>query len=312
MSNMTARARDLGLAISWYGNNCGGCRETNATLAMYEGDVAAIGQYGFDGIKLDGCGAEMDLDLWARLINATGRRVMIENCHWGKTLPNKTWCPFNFYRTSGDISVSYGSAVKNMLTQLRVDKKTGVSPQDLARPGCFAYPDNMVIGTNHWHADPLNEPESYTHFGLWSITSSPLILSLDLNNQTAMDFAWPIISNKEGIAVNQIWAGEAGNVFSQANTTVSLGPYSTAPAWQYLSKAQGQGCVAVLLVNYANTSTDLSIEFDTVPHLACAHSSSCVVRDIWAQKDLGAFKGSFKASNLPPHGSAFLLVGAGN
>jgi alpha-galactosidase len=139
MSNMTRLARDLGLTVSWYGNNCGGCREKNATLAMYEGDVAAIGQYGFDGIKLDGCGAEMDLDLWARLINATGRRVMIENCHWGKTLPNKTWCPFNFYRTSGDISVSYASAVKNMLTQLRVDKKAGVSPQDLARPGCYAY-----------------------------------------------------------------------------------------------------------------------------------------------------------------------------
>jgi alpha-galactosidase len=100
MSNMTRLAHGLGLTVSWYGNNCGGCREKNATLAMYKGDVAAIGQYGFNGIKLDGCGAEMDLDLWAQLINATGRPVMIENCHWGKTLPNKTWCPFNFYRVS--------------------------------------------------------------------------------------------------------------------------------------------------------------------------------------------------------------------
>jgi alpha-galactosidase len=170
----------------------------------------------------------------------------------------------------------------------------------------------MVIGTQHYHADPLNEPESYTHFGLWSITSSPLVLSLDLNNQTAMDLAWPIISNKEAIAVNQLWAGEAGNVFAQANTTVSFGPYDKGvPTWQYLSKAQGQGRVAVLLVNHGNGSTDLSFEFDAVPNLACAHASSCAVRDIWAQKDMGTFKGSFTANKLLPHGSAFLLVGVG-
>jgi hypothetical protein len=217
------------------------------------------------------------------------------------------YCP----QTSGDISVSYASAVKNMLTQLRPDKKTGVSPQGLARPGCFAYPDNMVIGTQHYHADPLNEPESYTHFGLWSITSSPLILSLDLNNQTAMDFAWPIISNREAIAVNQLWAGESGNVFAQANTTVDLATYTKGvPAWQFLSKAQGQGRAAVLLVNHGNTSRDLSFEFAAVPSLSCAHAGSCTVRDIWAEKDLGRFKGSFTASGLPPHGSAFLVVGA--
>jgi hypothetical protein len=35
----------------------------------------------------DDCGAEKDLSLWARLINSTGPKpVMIENCHWGRTL----------------------------------------------------------------------------------------------------------------------------------------------------------------------------------------------------------------------------------
>jgi hypothetical protein len=159
----------------------------------------------------------------------------------------------------------------------------------------------------------------YTHFALWSITSSPLILSLDLNNQTAMDFAWPIISNKEAIGVNQSMSGESGNVFAQANTTVNLARWTKGvPAWQFLSKAQGQDRVAVLLVNHGNTSRDLSVEFASVPKLACAApahaatsaSAGCAVRDIWAQKDLGTFKGGrFTASKLPPHGSAFLVVG---
>ena len=155
----------------------------------------------------DDCGAESDLGLWARLINTSGSKpIMIENCHWGRTLPNSTWCPFNFFRSSGDISVGFGSAVKNLMTQLKPNK-AGTSPQSRSRPGCWAYPDNLVVGATHWHAHPLNDAEARTHFASWCITSSPLILSLDVRNQTAMDLVWPIISNKEAIAVNQQWAG---------------------------------------------------------------------------------------------------------
>ena len=53
--------------------------EKNATLAMYKGDVAATIDFGWDGIKLDSCGAEKDLDLFEKLFNVTGKPVMIEN-----------------------------------------------------------------------------------------------------------------------------------------------------------------------------------------------------------------------------------------
>ena len=58
MANMTAKAHALNLTMGWYGNLCGGCQEKNATPAMYAGDVTALVDYGYDGIKLDGCGAE--------------------------------------------------------------------------------------------------------------------------------------------------------------------------------------------------------------------------------------------------------------
>ena len=45
--------------------------------------------------------------------------------------------------------------------------------------------------------------EARTHFGAWAIVSSPLILSHDMTNDTVTDTIWPIISNKEVIAVNQ-------------------------------------------------------------------------------------------------------------
>ena len=136
-----------------------------------------------------------------------------------------------------------------------------------------------------------------------------------------MDFAWPIISNKEAIAVNQQWAGESGHVFAHANTTVSLGRWTSGvPAWQYLSKALPGGRVAVLMVNHGNTSRQLVLQWSAVPGLACAHVSAsasgdagggggggCAVRDIWGRRALGTFQGSFTA-HVESHGSAFLTV----
>merc|ERR1712091_438403 len=52
--------------------------------------------------------------------------------------------------------------------------------------------------------------EDRSHFGAWCITSSPLILGYDLNDESITDKIWEIIANKEAIAVNQAWAGHPG------------------------------------------------------------------------------------------------------
>ena len=58
--------------------------------------------------------------------------------------------------------------------------------------------------------------ESYTadeaHFGLWVVTSSPLILGFDMLSDETMDRVWPIISNVEAIAINQAWFGSPGQL----------------------------------------------------------------------------------------------------
>ena len=68
MANMTARAHSLGLTMSWYANLCGGCQEKNVTLAMYKGDVSAIARYEYDGVKIDGCGAEDDMGIQSCMV----------------------------------------------------------------------------------------------------------------------------------------------------------------------------------------------------------------------------------------------------
>ena len=49
---------------------------------------------------------------------------MIQNCHWGskypfkpdRTKPAAEGCPWNFYRTSGDVRASYASIMHNLGT----------------------------------------------------------------------------------------------------------------------------------------------------------------------------------------------------
>ena len=40
--------------------------------------------------------------LWKDLIDRSGNKMTIENCHQGGEPPNATWCPFDLWRTTGD------------------------------------------------------------------------------------------------------------------------------------------------------------------------------------------------------------------
>jgi len=163
----------------------------------------------------------------------------------------------------------------------------------------------------------LSLDETYSHFGAWCITSSPLTLSHDVNDDKVMDEVWPIISNREAIAINQAWAGHSGSPFLQSAEIVRLdsvdwqGPKTVpiivkAPRWQYFYKPLGGGRVAVLMMNHGNQSDTLRLDMQDVPQLACHR---CRVRDVWAQRDLhdGVAIGVHEAL-IPSHGTAFLVL----
>jgi len=311
MTAMTEHGHTLGLTVGWYGNNCICSESKKATPEMYQQDVKHLTDiFMFDSVKLDGCGTQLDLDLWHRLINQSGRSVMIENCHWGHDGPNETWCPFNYYRSSGDIRGTYGSMASNLQTTIKW--ATG----NLSKPGCWAYPDMLELGCPDnpgGHGPPgLNLIEARSHFGAWCIVSSPLILSHDVNNDTIMDEIWPIISNKMAIAVNQAWAGHSGSPFknSVSYLTVETGTDSrssiaqpaTLPTWQYFYKPLGSGKAAVLLMNHDSKAQYLTLKLSDVPGLTCP----CHVHDVWEQKDFGSVT-SYVKTHIQAHDSWFLI-----
>jgi alpha-galactosidase len=335
---MTDYAHKLGLRAGWYGNNCICSDDSTAFVKYYIGDLRAFRELGFDSWKLDGCSAQLDMQLWDMLIDSDGGKpIEVENCHWGgrgRSIPSdpraipyeptQTWCPWNMYRSSGDVRSNYGSIIGNL------NSVTNFSARNLSYPGCWAYADMLEVGCHHGPGGKedsgLSFIEARSHFGSWAIVSSPLTLSHDVNNDTVMDAIWPIISNREVIAVSQSYAGFSGGPFKVHNHTVSLsdinhaavhksmteeeiinlGSY-TAPKFQYFYKPlEYNGAkTAVLLMNHDNVEQDMLLNFADIPGVKC---TQCHVRDIWNHKDLGNFNASIKATNVTSHDSVFLII----
>ena len=195
---LTDHAHDLGLTAGWYHNNCicaDHCRNAQECEMQIQQDARAIVEYGFDAVKLDGCGGEMDLHMFDRYLRQYAAEaakeshhhhhrgnnpnpIQIENCHWGRDVPKRIKknndkddsnhededddidCPYAFYRTSGDIRPNYQSVVHNLKSVEKFRRKK------LSRPGCWAYPDMLQVGVHHdWTGAPgLNPAETrYVH-----------------------------------------------------------------------------------------------------------------------------------------------------
>lgn len=309
MKEMVDVAHSLGLRAGFYSNNCK-CKDHCTEMGCFKSDVQATLAWGFDSIKLDGCGKEENVSLWRAVFNATSPKpIMIENCHNG---PNVPWgrepaqCPFHMYRSSTDIAPCWGSIIANLVTV------PPLAAAGLSYPGCWAYPDMLeVMQTNSQGRMPLlTTTESRSHFGLWAMVSAPLILGFDLSNRTLIDAAWPFISNREVIAVNQQWEGFPGTIFYSSKQTTFYTPCGwwlpncTFPSAMYLYKPQPQRTVAVMLMNNADTPQTLTVVFDQVPGVV---AGTYRVRDLWQRKDLGLFAGSYTAA-LASRDSALLLL----
>ena len=315
---LTSAIHALNLTAGWYANNCR-CHDSSTSIANFEGDVAAFRRFGFDSHKLDSCGGEADIALWANLLNASGPPTLIENCKNGPWYPSRNnridhilWCPFNFYRTSVDATHAYGPLMGTNLQSI-----LPFTNNNLSVPGCWAYLDMLEVGVTpggHKEETPLTFEEQRSHFAAWCITSSPLVLGADLRNDTTLNAIWPIVANAEAIAVNQAWAGSNGlRIMAAASRTTwtpcsEFWPSCSAPEWEVWAKPLPAGGAAVVVLSHDDKAAPLSLDvaWADVPGLACR--SACRVRDVHAHADLGVFADSYHVAGLASHDSVFLTV----
>lgn len=239
----------------------------------------------FDFIKIDYCGADannnedkLDLDVEQRYkeiaaaIKAVGRDDITWNiCRWA--FPGTWACEIaDSWRTTEDIYLGWES-VKSIINQsLYLSAYTSY--------GHYNDMDMLEVGRG------LTEEEDKTHFGMWCIMSSPLLIGCDMNDIKGN--ALELMQNKELIALNQNKLGLQAYVVKRDN-----GGYVLVKDVEekYGTKR------AVAFYNPTNSAIDMSIDFAQLDL-----AGEVVVRDLFEKRNVGIYKGSYVVS-VPAHGT---------
>lgn len=244
-------------------------------------------EWGYDFIKVDFCGGDrLKQDPKERYISiynaiqATGRTDVRYNiCRWA--FPG-TWAInlADSWRILADITNSFHS-VKGLINK-------NLYLAQYVSPGHYNDMDMLEIDRG------LTLDQERTHFGMWCIMSSPLMIGC--NMKTIRDESLEIIKNEELIALNQDVLGMQARVVEYSGKGIVLA--------KPLQDKRG-GIRAVALYNPSDEETTMRVDFNKNLSL----DGAVTVRDLFQHKDLGTFKG-FYETNVPAHSTVILKIEA--
>ncbi len=258
------------------------------SFTFYRQDAQQWAEWGFDYLKYDWNPNRLpEIDAMAKALRESGRDFVY-------SLSNNA--PFalaadlerlaNSWRTTGDINDSWKSVSGIGFSQDRWAPFAG--------PGHWNDPDMLVIGKVGWgphlHPSNLTPDEQYTHISLWCLLSAPLLLGCDLAQLD--DFTLGLLTNDEVLAIDQDSLGQEATQVSSENGGLVY------------AKPLEDGSMAVGLFNTRSTAAKVTVTRASLKKLP---EGKLKVRDLWRQKDLGAFGDEFTA-DVPPHGVVLLRL----
>lgn len=242
-----------GLKLGIY--SCAGVK----TCAGYPGsfeyefiDAETFAEWGIDFLKYDYCYKPRDLDgklLYRRMAMALrncGREILFSACNWGID-DSQQWmrsAGAHMWRSTYDICDNWESIKKIALQQLGKECYSG--------PYCYNDMDMLVVGMYNRGNVALGgctDEEYKTHFSLWCIMNSPLMIGCDVRNMN--EATRSILLNKELIAINQDPEGR------QAYT---IQGWLNRDVYHYIKPLFG-GDYAICSVNFSDSSAWAHLEF---------------------------------------------------
>lgn len=270
----------LGIGVGLYGHD-----EQDAFYFFQE--------CGFDFIKIDFCGGDAaqnfdktELDEQQRYtairkaISAVNRPdVRINICRWA--FPG-TWVSTvgSSWRISPDISPEWAS-IKSIIERNRFLSA-------YAGPGRYNDMDMLEIGRG------LSEAEERTHFGMWCIMSSPLLIGCDL--EKIPESSLNLLKNKELIALNQDTLGLQAYQIRETN--------GVALFVKDVETRMGNKR-AIALYNATDQDQEFQLDF-----LEIDLGGKIKVRDLFAQTSLGDYISGKLSVKVGAHDTRIFLLEA--
>lgn len=191
------------------------------------------------------------------------------------------------WRISGDFWDRWGDLKKQFPNLARWEP--------YAKPGNWPDADMLPlgrIGIRAERGDPrmslLTHDEQYALMTLWSIGRSPLMFGGNLPDND--DFTLALMTNDEVLEVNQK-AATSRQLFARGDQVAWVASIAGSRTKYIAIFNIGDAGEEEIRVNWA----DLGLKAD------------CLVRDLWAKKDLGAVREG-QSIRLAPHASAFYKV----
>ncbi|MFJ4206772.1 alpha-galactosidase [Streptomyces sviceus] len=242
--------------------------------------------WGVDYLKIDGVGSQdvPDVQAWDKALRATGRPI---NFALSNNLPiadASTWKKLaNSWRTQGDVECYCGPGANGSGYPLtdwsHVSSRfnTAASWQPHAGPGGWNDLDSLEIGNGDRVG--LTADQRRSHFTLWAMAASPLLLGTDLTDLDPVDKA--MLTNDRLIGVDQ--DGVA------AKRIVNSG------VKQVWSKKESDGQYVVALFN-TGTSGNATVAVDWSQ---VGFTGSGDVTDLWSGSHKGAIADSYSAILRP-------------
>lgn len=168
-------------------------------------DAATIAEWGVDFLKYDYCYTAAGSDavsLYRRMgqaLRATGRDIVYSVCEWGFNKP-WTWgasVGAHMWRTTVDIFDTWDS-----VSHLGFDLQADLHPY--SGPGHWNDPDMLVVGMGgegHVGRGGMTDAEYRSHFALWCLLASPLMIGCDVRSMD--DHTASLLLDADLIAIDQ-------------------------------------------------------------------------------------------------------------
>jgi alpha-galactosidase len=274
-------------------------QETCAGYTGSEGheaqDAAMFAAWGIDHLKYDSCCSHRDAPktelqkifrTMSNALMAQKRGIVLHACHcgWGDIWEWAGALGANHWRIGQDISddFNYPGNREGYYFDVLDQLDCGVGIEQYSGPGHWNDYDMLIVGLNgrskQLVGSGASNTEYRTHFSLWAMVSSPMLVGADVRHLD--EYSLETLTNREIIALNQ---DPSGAVARKLRDDGEL---------EVFAKELADGSVAVLLLNRGAATADMTFSPRRDLQMQMDRYS---VRDLWQQRDLGAYDIPFTA-----------------